>query len=701
MTSFDQLRFRAFYRSGENDLVADFYTPALSVASYYDRSSGYFTSGALAILTKGLIEFLNHKGTIRMVISPKLSEEDQTAIRNGIENNKIKKLVEEELMKVVLEAEKKETTSVSLLAALVSSGRLEFRVAIPVNEFGEGIYHEKFGIMGDEKGDWIAFTGSPNETAGGLLKNFESIAVFRRTVQSEIERISDLRIRFENLWDNKTNGAVVIDFPTAVRNRLLENSPRNIPSFIQSLSIKNIDGLRSYQLQAVQAWKDAGYRGIWSMATGTGKTLTALQAISSRIQIKGTVIIVVPSQDLVDQWADVIERHKIPASVVRCYSDNAKWRQSAAKTILQRHLPIKERKPCYLIATGSTAISSDFQSLIKSIPNDEILLVGDEVHRLGARSWKQVFSISAGLGRLGLSATPTRQWDAQGTDAIFKYFGGLIFEYNLQDALRDGWLCQYDYYPQVVGMDPDERSKFREISLKISQLVLVLSEQYGLSTPDLQTLLRLTREDGNLQLELLLFARADIIKSVRGKIKILEKIASDSSISSCMVYCNDEEQVEGSLATLTLKSRLSIGFTSSRLIGDDRPSVLRDFASGLYEFIVAIRCLDEGIDIPDARYALILASSKTEREWIQRRGRILRLAPGKQYATIYDCIVVPSRVDEDGNILEKISSTEFSILSGELARAREFAKYSRNSSEAIIYLENLRNEAKKAISNSQ
>ncbi len=168
-----------------------------------------------------------------------------------------------------------------------------------------------------------------------------------------------------------------------------------------------------------------------------------------------------------------------------------------------------------------------------------------------------------------------------------------------------------------------------------------------------------------------------------------------------MVYCNDEEQVEASLATLTMSSRRSIGFTSFRLAGNDRPSILRDFATGLYEFIVAIRCLDEGIDIPDARHALILASSKTEREWIQRRGRILRIAPGKEHATIYDCIVVPSRVDEDGNLLEQISSTEISILNGELTRAREFARSARNSTEAILYLENLRNAVQRAVSNNQ
>lgn len=698
MPRFEDLRFRAFYRTGENDLVSDFYTPALSAATYYDRSSGYFTANALVILAKGLQEFITNTGKIRMVISPRLSLQDQSAIKSGIKSREIQKLVEESLMSILLEAEKKEFYSVRLLAALVSSGRLDFRVAIPTSDFGEGIYHEKFGILGDAQGDWVAFTGSPNETAGGLLRNFESIAVFRRLVVSEIERIAELRTRFQNLWEDRTHGAIIVDFPTAVRDRLLENSPKNISDFIRNTTTTNEQGLRPYQVQAIKAWRNSGFCGIWSMATGTGKTITALHAVSTRIQIKGTVIIVVPSQDLVDQWAEVISRQKIPASIVRCYSDNVHWRKAAAKSILQRHLPSYERKPCYLITTGTTAISSDFQSIIRSIPQDEILLVGDEVHRLGAKSWRNVFSIPAGLGKLGLSATPIRQWDTYGTESIFNYFGEVIFEYSLQDAMSDGWLCPYEYYPKIVGMDSDERIEYRDLSNKITQLLLSLAKHYRLESPDLQKILRLTREDGNHQLELLLYSRADVIKSIKGKIKILESIASDTSVSSCMVYCNDEAQVEDSLAVLTVKGRRSIGFTSSRLAGNDRPSILRDFATGLYEFIVAIRCLDEGIDIPDARHALILASSKTEREWIQRRGRILRIAPGKDHATIYDCIVVPSKVDDDGNILEQISSTEISILNGEISRAREFAKYARNSADAISYLEKLRSDAQRSVS---
>ncbi len=451
--------------------------------------------------------------------------------------------------------------------------------------------------------------------------------------------------------------------------------------------------LREYQIQAIQSWENNDCRGVWSMATGTGKTLTALNAISRKVYTQGVVIIIVPGQDLVDQWALVIERNGFSKNIVKCYSENNKWRKSAAKALLQNYLKSNDRRVPYLITTAATAISDDFQKIINLIPSEQILLVGDEVHRLGARSWQKVFSIPANLGRLGLSATPSRQWDAEGTQAINGYFGGKIFEYDLQDALKDEWLCPYTYHINLVGMTINERAEYLECSNNIRKLLISLAKKYGLSTIDLQEILKLQRRDGNNQLELLLFDRANIIKGADGKFAILNKLAKDHSVNSCMIYCNDEKQVSESLKILASEGRKFIAFTSARLANDDREKILQDFATGIYDFIVAIKCLDEGIDIPDTRSALIMASSKTEREWIQRRGRLLRKAPGKQKATIYDCIVVPSRVDDDGNILDAISSTEISIINSELLRAREFAQSALNANQVLITIEGIRQEA--------
>ncbi len=433
------------------------------------------------------------------------------------------------------------------------------------------------------------------------------------------------------------------------------------------------------------------------MATGTGKTLTALYAVSSRVSVNGVVIIVVPGQDLVDQWALVIKHYGFSKNIVKCYSENRRWGKLSAKSLLQNHLKPDDRRAPYLITTAATAISDDFQKIIKLIPNEQILLVGDEVHRLGAKSWQKVFSIPANLGRLGLSATPSRQWDKEGTQTINEYFGGKVFEYNLQDALRDDWLCPYSYHINLVGMTVDERGEYFELSDKIRLTLLALAKKYELPIVDFQEILRLQRAEGSNQLELLLFERANIIKGAEGKFAILNKLAKDRSLNSCMIYCNDENQVSKSLQILSAEGRKSIGFTSARLANYDREKILKDFESGVYDFIVAIKCLDEGIDIPSTRNALIMASSKTEREWIQRRGRLLRKSPGKEKATIYDCIVVPARLDEDGNILHSITSIEVSIVNGELLRAREFAQSAVNASQALRVIENIKEETARVI----
>jgi superfamily II DNA or RNA helicase len=455
--------------------------------------------------------------------------------------------------------------------------------------------------------------------------------------------------------------------------------------------------LRDYQFRAIQTWESAGYRGIWSMATGTGKTLTALYAISDRINEKGVAVIIVPGQDLVDQWAMVVTHNGFSKNVVKCYSENSKWHKSASNALLQNYLGPNERRAPYLIATIATAISDDFFEIIRVIPDNEILLVGDEVHRLGAKASQRIFTMPAKLGRLGLSATPSRKWDEDGNRAIDDYFGGKIFEYNLQEALSDGWLCPYNYYTYLVGMTTDERANYFEFSDKIRLTLIALAKYYGLPSIDFEEILRLTRQDGNNQLELLLYARADIVKGADGKSDILRKLAKNRNLTSCLIYCNDELQVEGALKILYGEDRKSIGFTSARLANDNREKILQDFSVGVYDFIVAIKCLDEGIDIPDTRNAFIMASSKTEREWIQRRGRLLRKAPGKELASIYDCIVVPSRVDEDGNILDPISSTEVSIIRSELFRAREFAESALNANQALIDIENIRRKAYKVI----
>jgi superfamily II DNA or RNA helicase len=686
MARLKDLEFRAFYRSGEDDLQGDFYRPALAACTHCDLFTGTITAASISDLAAGLREFLTHPGVIRLAVTAR-------AIRETAHDREVAELI----CGMIDQAAGQDPESVSTLAALLESGKLELRIAVPIGTDGGPVAGEKFGLFGDSLEDRIAFTGTADDTADPSRGHSESLAVYRRQVEAETERIRYLRKRFQSYWENTSGTVRTLPLPDAVRARLADLAPEDLKAFLRQAGDRQFSDLRDYQVRAVHAWMDAGYRGIWSMATGTGKTPIAIRAIAARIREKGCVVILVPTQDLVVQWKKSIERMKVPASVVCCFSEDPGWRKAAARAVLQRHLRAEERRPAYLIATASTGISEDFKNVLKTIPAEELLIVGDEVHRLGSRAWSRIFQVVAGLGRLGLSATPARQWDQAGTRQIFDYFGGIVFEYGLQDALRDRWLCPYRYEIKLVGMEAGERAVYRELSRKISTLAAQLAHTYGLAEINLQEILRRAREDGNMQLELLLYARADVVKGAAGKRAILEQLAANPSVNSCMVYCDDEQQVGEALSVLSVQNRRAVGFTSARLDGEDRAAILRDFSTGLYEFIVAIRCLDEGIDIPDVRNALIMASSKTEREWIQRRGRLLRNAPGKDHAVIYDCIVIPSRVDDDEKILDPISEIEIAILQGELARAREFARPAMNSADAILKIESIRTEAQRSI----
>jgi len=448
--------------------------------------------------------------------------------------------------------------------------------------------------------------------------------------------------------------------------------------------------LRGYQIEAINRWTGAGRRGIWEMATGTGKTLTALEAVAPLVNAGCFVVVIVPGKDLVDQWSAAIKRHNRRATIVPCSSEIPSWRQRMARVLMQRHLRPDERRPTFLVATAATASSDDFRGVLAPVRPDDVVVVGDEVHRLGASSWRRAMDINAGAGRLGLSATPQRKWDEAGNRAIARYFGDTVFSYPLEQALTDGWLCPYEYHVLPVGLEPDERAAYLDLTTRISKLVATLADLYNLPPDSFREILRRAEAEGNNSLEMLLFERADLIKGAVGKLAVVEHVAALPQVDKCLVYCNEEPQVDQALSVLRAKRRRAVGYTASRLEGVDRSIILREFSDGVYEFAVAIRCLDEGIDIPDCRQAVILASSKTEREWIQRRGRVLRLAPRKVRAVVYDCIVVPSRLDEDGDLMDRINPVEVAILEGEIARAREFAGASLNMPETIAKLEDLR-----------
>lgn len=678
----------AWYRSDQDDVVGSFYVPCLDAADRYDRAAGYFTSEALPILARGLHRFLDGRGRMRIVCSPMLTEADADAIERGYQDRE--DLSAAALSDQIERAAGRYRSATELLAWLVGEGILDLRIAMPSH--GRGIYHEKFGLFAREGVDFVAFSGSPNETAGGILANFEQIAVFVTGHGArEQERIDDLRDNFDRLWNDDTPNLDVLPFPEAARRALLEHRPATAPrppSGVRDLKVE----LFPHQVEAIRSWERAGRRGILEMATGTGKTITALAATRPLARDGHLIVILVPGVDLMSQWEGVV-RSSAPAAAIQLCAGDSAWPRSFSE-FLQRWR-IQMRRPDlagdhdshYVIATMDTAASDRFRRMLRGTRRS--VLVVDEAHRAGSTVRRRSLDLP-GTARLGLSATPERPWDPEGERAIEEGIGPTCFSYGLHAAIADGYLTPYRYEPHIVTLTVDERDAYAELSEQLTEVFGSLTSRYPQAGGDLRRLLQLADAEEAMALQMLLFRRADVVKNASAKLELVRAIAGDETVTRCLVYCNDEKQVGEAVEVLQDAGRSFGIFTTARLGGHQRRTVLRDFEEGRFDFLVSIRCLDEGIDVPGATHALIVASSKTEREFVQRRGRVLRRAPGKELSTIHDPVVVPVTLDADGYPVGTLTRAEASIVAGELHRAQLFADAAVNSTTASSELQRAR-----------
>lgn len=437
---------------------------------------------------------------------------------------------------------------------------------------------------------------------------------------------------------------------------------------------------RDYQEQAVKAWSENSGRGIYNMATGTGKTVTALltatQATTTLDEL--VVVIAVPYQHLVDQWAGDIQDFGVEP--IRVYRSRRRWQEP-----LQRQLTEFQsgaREVVVAVVTHTTFASEHFQRVL-SRTDAKTMLVADEVHHLGAPHLRKAFPKHVPL-RLGLSATPERWYDEEGTEALENYFEGIIYEYGLQKAIENGALAPYYYVPHIIELTADESEQYLALSRTIGRLANSVDGDMG--DADLQS---------NTSLKHALFKRARIVGTAENKLERLSELLKHTEeVEHTLVYCGDGsvemDDVEAETkrhvdATAGLLQSLGIDahrFTA-RESQDEREELLKAFESKELQALVAIRCLDEGVDIPATRTAFMLASSTNPRQFIQRRGRILRTHPGKEYAVIHDFIAVPG-----GGGLSSLESNAFnaerSLIRKELQRVSTFAEAAMNHPDADV-----------------
>lgn len=696
---FKAIDIRESYRSDKGNIVDLFYLPTLSQSIEYCRAVGYFNSASLAKAAKGVTALIENGGKMKLIASPQLDDQDVEAFKKGYKQREeiIKRSILKEFEHVENEVVRKR---LRFLAWLVAEELLDIRFAL-VKE-GHGIYHEKIGILKDAEGNTIAFGGSPNETLGGIYSNFESIDVFRSWIKGEESRVHDKMGYFENLWNNRTQKLEIIDFSEASKREIFEQfKPENRPTGDPESSISNetitvmeeekkyekksskeikipdyID-LRPYQREAIANWFENNGQGVLKMATGTGKTITALSAATTlRGHLKKdgqplTITVVCPYQHLVTQWDEnAREFGYVP---IKCFKSRHTWNKQLNSAITSVNAKVKD--DLFIITTNSTFSGSEFQKLLSNL-NQPLLFSVDEVHNLGSKKMRKQLPESAEF-RLGLSATPERWYDDEGTQQLYEYFGKPVFEYGLKEAIENGYLTEYDYYPVQVPLTDEELTEYLQISEKITYMMA--SDEYDL-------------EDEDGPLSRLLIKRARITANAQNKLSYLEDEIKKHNITDSthnLIYCGDgrvdletqEEEVRQiEAATRLLGNKL--GMLNSSYVAetdtDERKKLLKNFAEGEIQALVAIRCLDEGVDVPQTRRAFILASSTNPRQFIQRRGRVLRKAEGKEKAEIWDFIVLPPF----DAVQESSFSVERKLIEKELKRVIEFTKLAKNGAQA-------------------
>jgi superfamily II DNA or RNA helicase len=589
------LKLETEYRSDSSDAVEDFYVPCLRRSILYRRAVGYFTSRGLAVAAQGVAALIEAGGGMRLVASPQLSAEDLEAIRRGYvarEDAVTRALiasiesVEDEILRDRLSA----------LAWLVAEGRLEVRIAVPLDEksaIKDGIYHEKLGLFSDEEGNVVAFTGSPNETSGGLIDNFEAIDVFCswEDPQGRVTRKID---NFERLWTNKTKGLLVLEFPAAVRERLLTYRSTEKSRVAPAVPVAN---RWRHQDEAVSKFLDSE-RGVLEMATGTGKTRTALRICETLVN-RGdvdTILVSADGIDLLEQWhIQLLELRPALASSFVVYRHYADYHERERFGLNPRRAILLVSRPA--LAAAMKALDSGAAA--------RTLLIHDEVHRLGSPGNR---SLLGGLSddvrfRLGLSATPEREYDQDGTEFIETHVGPVIFSFGLADAIRRGILSPFNYYPLRYVPDENDRRRLQEVYRRAEA-----RERAG--EP-------MSQEEIWIEL-------AKVHKTSLAKLPVFETFLTSRAgvLERCIVFVEVREY--GDLV-LRIVHRYRHDFHT--YYTGEESETLRRFANGDIECLLTCHRLSEGIDIRSIRSVILFSSARSRLETIQRIGRCLRIDP--------------------------------------------------------------------------
>ena len=715
---FTDLNIHEAYETGVDDLIMDFYVPMLANDKRYDRIAGFFSSTSLALAARGIAGLIANEGTMRIVASPRLSKEDAEIINGSIQNPEA--IIANCLLKGIDGSNIEDQfcrDHVSALGWMLANNRLEMQIAMVIDPSGhytteQYLVHQKVGIFYDREFNAVSFSGSNNETASGWLGNVEEFKAFKSWEPGQQPYLESDRRKFDAFWNHQRKGVRVEKLPEAVAQKLIEigrdfdiekiaiQKYYEHTDFSSDETKKKPLRLFYYQEDAVKKWINNGENLLLEMATGTGKTRTAIGCMRHALKNRHKPLLTViacPQSTLTMQWKADIESLDLESPIDAtqiCDSTQHSWKRELKNKCRQLSTGLYDNLLVY--TTHQTCSSPDFIEIIESTKRTDRLFIGDEVHGMGASKTRNGL-LNVYNMRLGLSATPSRWFDDEGSELITNYFGNDSYRFTIEQALstpnpltNKPFLVNYNYYPCFISLTDDELEEYKKLSEKITRMNNSKN-----------------KEDYAATLEFLMFQRADIEKEAENKYAELERILDElqeecnsqgERLKDTIIFVSDG-QLARVLKILKKKNITAHKFTqaegtapSAKYQGiSEREYLIQQFTKGKYQVLVAIKCLDEGIDIPSAKTGIIMASSTNPREYVQRIGRIIRQAQGKSSATLFDMILHP---DLSGFRDDALASFEEKVFRKEMVRVQDLCSNALNNAKVLreIYsvLEDLR-----------
>lgn len=709
------------YDTGSEDEPLQFYLDALCNSTSFDLLLGYFSSSAINVLSLGFANFIYKGGKMRAVINNVLSEQDKNAIEKGQDKENFSTIYNfNNIKELESSLDQYGRHFFECFAWLIANDRIEIKIIKPKNR--RGISHYKSGVFSDGENS-IGFTSTCNFSYFGFIENLERLDC---TLSWENERylnkIKKQEIDFENFFSEESNLVDYLEIKDVMvalkdefgdkniqelliqekdllekRNEIfqkskiqksIKNAIEHINQFIEIEKQPRFpykEGPRSYQKEAYDSWFKNNKKGLFAMATGTGKTLTALNCLLNEYQNETSykAIILVPTLELVEQWKEECKQFNYTNIIT--VSSKEKWKD---KLSFYNTLSKLNDPSFIVIATYASFVKDKFQSFFKDLPKQTVF-IADEVHNIGAPNISKLLPKIHLEKRIGLSATPNRVYDDTGNALIDSFFNDkdpYTYNFSMQKAIEEGYLCKYYYYPHVVSLTEDEFEKYREISKKLAQFIDSVTKSFKKCK----------------EVEILLLKRKRIIHKAENKLPKFKSIINEEfqkrgNLKYTLIYTpegvlenNDvimednyiENEEDIFLIDQYTKAITDIDFsiTARKFTSktENRKSVIKQFSESDLHVLTSMKCLDEGVDVPRAELAIFCASTGNPRQFIQRRGRVLRKSKGKQFAYIHDLVVIP-KFNMDKN--DETFNIERSFILNEMKRVENFFSLAINKAE--------------------